>query len=489
MISLGFKITQQQLLKTSYQRSICRRFLSDAKVNKHLDEINLVTNELVAMKNNKVSNITVEKTAKNLCQLYSQLSKEDSDMFLTSLATGHQLDLNEIQNVGRRLVENAHPSILSKLVQETREKLQPPGNFIFSKVGQLQGGVKFLVDMRRDLLQLLKQLDFKDESTPALQSMNKHLQLILSNWFSVGFLEVEQLTWDSPSSMLEKVSNYEAVHPVRNWTDLKSRVGPYRRCFVYTHPSMPREPVVVLHVALTPSIPATINSIVKQHRSIKQLSGTTTWMELPGAEDPEDCLAAIFYSITSTQPGLQGIEQGSHLIKQAVVKLQKEFPGINTFSTLSPIPGFRSWLLVELSRAARGETKALLDDEIQQLLPLVDADNVNKAVIEHVRAMTWLQDDRLLPVFQRMLTRLCARYLYTEKRRSYALDSVANFHLRNGAVLWRVNWLADTSVRGMTNSCGMMVNYRYFLHDLEDNSNRYLQEHVIPVHSQVSEQL
>jgi hypothetical protein len=38
---------------------------------------------------------------------------------------------------------------------------------------------------------------------------------------------------------------------------------------------------------------------------------------------------------------------------------------------------------------------------------------------------------------------------------------VANFHLRNGAVMWRLNWQADLSARGLGNSCGIMVNYRY----------------------------
>ena len=51
---------------------------------------------------------------------------------------------------------------------------------------------------------------------------------------------------------------------------------------------------------------------------------------------------------------------------------------------------------------------------------------------------------------------------------------LANFHLRNGAVVWRINWLADTSVRGLTASCGLMVNYRYFLEDTEKNSNEYI---------------
>jgi len=39
----------------------------------------------------------------------------------------------------------------------------------------------------------------------------------------------------------------------------------------------------------------------------------------------------------------------------------------------------------------------------------------------------------------------------------------ANFHLRNGAVMWRINWMADPSPRGVANSCGIMVNYRYIL--------------------------
>ena len=71
--------------------------------------------------------------------------------------------------------------------------------------------------------------------------------------------------------------------------------------------------------------------------------------------------------------------------------------------------------------------------------------------------------------------RLCAYYLYLEKRRGYAFDPVANFHLKNGAVMWRINWGADKSPRGMDTSCGIMVNYRYFLDDCEKNSQTYLE--------------
>ena len=190
-----------------------------------------------------------------------------------------------------------------------------------------------------------------------------------------GFLELDQVTWNSPCAMLQKVSDYEAVHPMRNWTDLKSRVGSYRRCFVYTHRSMPGEPIVVLHVALTgPEIPGDISQVVKHHRKLKKFA--TTYDVIPSRsksngsaggggggsgggpnddmdEDPSLCQSAIFYSITSTQRGLQGIELGTYLIKQAVIRLKEEFPKMNQFCTLSPIPGFKNWLITILNSVNR----------------------------------------------------------------------------------------------------------------------------------------
>ena len=73
-------------------------------------------------------------------------------------------------------------------------------------------------------------------------------------------------------SMFFQISDYEAVHPIRNWTDLKQRVGDYRRCFVYTHNAMPREPVVVLHTALTDHISSSIQVRSTSPRAGSQLA-------------------------------------------------------------------------------------------------------------------------------------------------------------------------------------------------------------------------
>jgi len=257
---------------------------------------------------------------------------------------------------------------------------------------------------------------------------------------------------------------------VRNWADIKARVGHYRRCFVYAHRSMPSEPVVVLHVALTRGVPASIGDVVRHHPALRRMAT----LDARTGEDADSMDSAIFYSITSTQKGLQGIELGTYLIKQAVKRLKEELPHLEHFSSLSPIPGFRAWLLAALQTAKREDQQAqtlFTAEERSALVP--NGQEPASHLLNMFKSNTWADDEATLEVCRAPLTRLCARYLYAEKHRGQALDPVANFHLRNGAVLWRVNWRADASKRGMDNSCGLMVNYKYFLDQLEANSTEY----------------
>ena len=207
-----------------------------------------------------------------------------------------------------------------------------------------------------------------------------------------------------------------------------------------------------------------------------------------------DTIKSIFFF-------LQGIELGTHLIKHAVKSLKEEFPGMNTFSTLSPIPGFRNWLLAKIQSAKRGECQTLLkpeEEESLNALLIQDAkDNASNNVHEKEEFLAqlqsvivknkWVENEELANALQTPLMRLCAQYLYLEKRRNLAFDSVANFHLRNGASIWRINWLADLSPRGLTNSCGLMVNYRYFIENLEQNSTSYQESFQISAGDQVTQ--
>uniref|UniRef100_A0A2R5L8B0 Putative malonyl-coa decarboxylase n=1 Tax=Ornithodoros turicata TaxID=34597 RepID=A0A2R5L8B0_9ACAR len=329
--------------------------------------------------------------------------------------------------------------------------------------------------MRGDILDLLAKSLGNGSQLHDVRVMNSILRELLSLWFAVGFIKLERITWKSSCEMLQKISEYEAVHPVRNWTDLKRRVGPYRRCYVFTHSCMPGEPIVVLHTALTDTIASSIQKIV-----------TYTPAPTPENQDLEDeklIKSAIFYSISSTQKGLQGIELGKYLVKSVVREVKAEFPHVEDFSSLSPIPGFKDWLTTEIKKIVAGNGE---HSRLPNLPALVDAlrnytkeDKPLEEFLKLLKTNGWFQIPDLVEQLKDPLLRICASYLYNEKHRGYALNSVANFHLKNGAIIWRLNWLGDVSPRGLSSSCAIMANYRYYMASMEDNRRNYLDDFVV----------
>ncbi|XP_037538627.1 malonyl-CoA decarboxylase, mitochondrial [Nematolebias whitei] len=408
---------------------------------------------------------------------YRSLEKEDKLDILTKLSQEYGVDHKMVSELSVKLLDAQLRDLATILQVEDRLRysLTPRYKQLLSHISRVEGGVKFLVDIRADVLEVMS---LKASESPHIRELNGALKSLLSEWFSVGLLRLERITWQSPCEVLQKISQYEAVHPIRNWTDLKRRVGSYRRCYAFTHAAMPGEPLVVLHVALTEDISDNIQSIVREFAT------------LDSEEDVNKINSAIFYSISSTQAGLQGVELGNYLIKRVVRELQSEFPHLTQFSSLSPIPGFSSWLQSLLSQYRKeGRGSDLLSEqewrEVQQVTDSSPgtpaADSLRKLVI----TSEWARSERLSTVLEPVLMRLCAWYLYGEKRRGYALNPVANFHLQNGATIWRLNWRADTSPRGVANSCGIMVNYRYFLNKTSKNSSLYLQNKVVTASEQV----
>ncbi|XP_054896033.1 malonyl-CoA decarboxylase, mitochondrial isoform X1 [Poeciliopsis prolifica] len=418
-----------------------------------------------------------ESTSLEFMNYYRGLEKEDKVGFLSKLAQECGVDHKTVSELATRLLDSQGRDQATILQAEDRLRysLTPRYKQLFGHVSRVEGGVKFLVDLRADLLEILAS---KASENPHIRDLNGTLKSLLSKWFAVGLLRLERITWQSPCEILQKISQYEAVHPVRNWTDLKRRVGPNRRCYAFTHSAMPGEPLVVLHVALTEDISDNIQSIVREFAT------------LDAEEDINKINSAIFYSISSTQAGLQGVELGNYLIKRVVRELQSEFPHMAQFSSLSPIPGFCSWLqglLGQHRKEGRGPD-LLSEQEWSELEQALDS-NTGTAPVDSLRKLIatgeWTRSEKLCRALEPVLMRLCAWYLYGEKRRGFALNPVANFHLQNGATMWRINWRADTSPRGVANSCGMMVNYRYFLNETTNNSVLYLQNKVVAASEQV----
>jgi malonyl-CoA decarboxylase len=312
--------------------------------------------------------------------------------------------------------------------------VEPPRQEMFRRLNMAPGGTATLVDVRRRLLREM-------QSNLHWVGVDADLAHLFGSWFNRGFLRLARIDWHTPAIVLEKLILYEAVHEIRDWNDLHRRLADDRRCFAFFHPALPDEPLIFIEVALTNGISNAIGPLID-----------------PESEETDPALAdcAVFYSITNCQEGLRGISFGNLLIKQVVQELEREFPRLRTFATLSPVPGFRAWLAEVLRKQA-----AVADG----LAGLQDTD--------------WHAQPAVAARLQPLLMTLCAWYLTMAKRDGEPLDAVARFHLGNGARMERLNWLADTSKRGLQLAAGMMVNYVYRLTEVERNHEAFVHEHEV----------
>ena len=393
--------------------------------------------------------VTARGRAAEIGRLYLQLSPEGRRRFLVMLSCDFGIDRDAFIAAARAWEEATDFKAAAAAEQRVKNVLDTKRVKLLRQMTGLPDGFKFLVDLRADLLTML-------EDEPALQLLEQDFQGLLTSWFDIGFMSMEQITWRSPAHILEKLMGYEAVHEIRSWADLKNRLESDRRCFAFFHPRMPDEPLIFVQVALVRGLAGNVQALLD---------------EKAPEDDPEKADTAIFYSISSTQPGLRGISLGDFLIKRVVDHLRREMPNITTFSTLSPIPGFRRWLDKTM---AAGDPNLLTDDEHAKIRALRPKDGAKGSFRDILETASWRDDAEHEAVIRKPLTRLCARYLVEEKRKGdRPLDPVARFHLNNGARLERINWLGDTSDRGMSQSFGLMVNYLYNLPDIEKNHEAY----------------
>ncbi len=383
-----------------------------------------------------------------LGKTYLDLSEQGKLKFLTLLCqkfdTNHDEILVHIEQLRAALDDSKAKAAESSL----RQALEPTRVKILRQFSSLPEGIKFLVDMRADLLTLMK-------ANPALQPLEADLKQLLITWFDIGLLDLRQITWEAPASLLEKLVNYEAVHHIRSWGDLKNRLDSDRKCYAFFHPKMPGEPLIFVEIALTNTLSDTIEVLLDEY--------------IPDI-DPLKADTAIFYSISNTQAGLSGISFGNFLIKQVVNKLRHELPELKHFATLSPIPGFRRWLDTMLEKK---DDSLFKDSERAMLIDIENRGSAAETLHRILKNPEWHVYEVLSEAIKPVLMRLCAQYLLAEKAGKKALDPVAHFHLSNGAEMHRLNWLADSSKKGLLQSAGMMVNYRYDLETIESNHELY----------------
>ena len=353
---------------------------------------------------------------------YQALDREERVSFFKFLNEQMDLDVDAIAasiDLYRNDRSGENMASLSAAAEAPRQEL-------LRRLNHVPGATSALVSMRRDLLDLLP--DY-----PELKRMDLDFSHLFASWFNRGFLVIRPISWQSPANVLAKIIQYEAVHAIQDWDDLRRRLQPDdRRCFAFFHPAMPDEPLVFVEVALCRGTPHSVQEVLRDDRD-----------EL----NREEMDTAVFYSISNCQRGLQGISFGNFLIKQVVADLSLELPQLKTFVTLSPIPGLARWLA--------GTDSPLSSEFVQSLI--VD---VQTRVETEVRDTSSTQAE--------LLRSMAAKYLVDGKRDDgLPLDPVARFHLSNGASILDVHSGADVSVNGMNNSLGVMVNYHYDLDKVE----------------------
>jgi malonyl-CoA decarboxylase len=319
---------------------------------------------------------------------------------------------------------------------EVHAASEPRRQELFRRLNLAPGGTVSLVHMREQLMDVLGHR----EDLAAVDDDFVHL---FSSWFNRGFLVLRSIGWSTPAIVLEKIIRYEAVHAIHDWEDLRRRIDPPdRHCYAFFHPALVDDPLIFVEVALTRDIPAAIAPILSSDREVVE---------------PDKMRTATFYSISNCQRGLAGVSFGSFLIKQVVEEIRRDMPKLATFVTLSPVPGFAEWLKNEREQ----EKSAALADTDKSALVLLDQPG------------WWLDGDKAARLQDPLMRAAAWYFLRARSKRGLPVDSVARFHLGNGARLERINWLADTSERATAQAHGLMVNYLYDLDDIEKNHEAY----------------
>ncbi|MEN0000567.1 MAG: malonyl-CoA decarboxylase [Pseudomonadota bacterium] len=370
----------------------------------------------------------IKRLGATILTKYLGLHDDEKRAFFHFLASDMDIDTDRVRDLAEAYGQTGQVDIFRDLM----EAAEPARQSIFRRLNHVPNGTRALVEMREDLLAMMGD----DE---ALKRVDLDFAHLFASWFNPGFLVRQRVSWESPASVLAKIIQYEAVHAINDWDDLKRRIQPEdRRCFAFFHPAMPHEPLVFVEVALCDGAPTSIQALLREDRA---------------PIDSERADMAIFYSISNCQHGLRGISFGNSLIKQVVAELALELPNLTNFMTLSPVPGFTRWL--------QGDAAGLTTQQVDAL---------------HMARTKFVRDGDASAIngWQGALSALCARYLVGGKRSDgLPLDPVARFHLNNGAALSNILPMADLSEKGIGQSFGMMVNYHYDLPLVEDRHDAY----------------
>ena len=379
-------------------------------INKAVDSVMSTTGE-----------VSTQVYAEHLLNLIEGLDDNGLNKFLNNLLIKYDIDT-------KILLKNAKTYSSEKTqknYQEIRNSSEPRWIELFRRLNSTSNGTYKLVQLRERIRSL---------NNDDLKIFDYGLLNLFKYWFNPSFLVLEKIDWETPANILEKIIEYEAVHEINSWDDLRARLAPEdRQCFAFFHPLIPNDPLIFVEVALCNGIPKSIQNIIQIDRE-----------EI----DIEEANTAIFYSISNCHNGLLGISFGNFLIKKVAKNLKRELPELNQFLTLSPLPGFMKWM--------------------EEYAPITFERCSEKNC----------SDDELMKKAIKFLTE-------SDRKDGMPNDPVGRFHVGNGASLERINLNADLSEKGILQSYGVMANYLYDLNVVEENHETFFKNKIVPVSNEI----
>lgn len=327
--------------------------------------------------------------------------------------------------------------------------VEPPRQELFRRINTAPGAMKTLVALREDLLRL-------SPNGANFDAVDADLRHLFRSWFNRGFLRLERISWQTSALILEKLIRYESVHEINGWPDLRRRLEADRRCFAFFHPALSDEPIIFVEVALSNGLTGELEPLLDVQAPVLV---------------PEKVDTAVFYSINNCLRGLRSIPFGNFLVRQVVAEIAAELPNIKTYGTLSPLPRFSQAL--RDTQNENGFTpyrlSKLLADYAQDLTAAARRRDLVEALFRLLEEPLSHRDILTAP-----LKRLALAYLTKARRDGKLYDSVATFHLSNGARLEGINAFGNLRPYGLEASFGVTANYRYIPAELEENHERFV---------------
>lgn len=388
--------------------------------------------------------------AQRIIEQYKAMDSSHQLAFFQMLAREFAPDEKAIQSA----LEDYGRGHTSASVAALAAAAEPPRQELFRRINTGPAGTETLVAMRRDLLHHMA-------GHPELGVVDADLKHLFRSWFNRGFLRLERIGWQTSARTLEKLIEYESVHEINGWPDLRRRLEADRRCFAFFQPALEGEPVIFVEVALT-------HGLARNLEPLLDISAPV----LPR----EEANTAIFYSINNCLEGLRGIPFGNFLIKQVVEELGAELPGIKNYSTLSPLPNLARAVNAHGDGDQRGFTRERLSRLLQEFAAGLRREAGMPEDGDPVDALFQLLSNPLphRKALSDPLRRLALAYLTQIRRDGKPYDPVAGFHFSNGARLESIDPFANLRAYGLRDSFGVMVNYRYIPEDLEENHERFV---------------